>query len=297
MIDKFIHHLRSMDRAPGTISAYVSDLGIFCTWYQKRNHTAMTPTSVMSVDVREFKEALLTQGRSAATINRKLASLSSFFGWCVSQGIVDENPTGTIRTVRKQKSAPRWLARKEQRALVRALHVACQVAETDSAKFRAYRDRAMVALGMWCGLRRSEIANAEMSKLTLNGRSGTIEVLGKGQKMRTVPLNIDAYKAVKSYVGIRGERTSRYLFLSQQDAGMTAKSVYRAIVKYAKAAGVEMTPHSLRHTFGKSLADKGVSLEKIARLMGHESLTTTAIYLEPSGADLADAVDEIAWTD
>jgi len=150
---------------------------------------------------------------------------------------------------------------------------------------------------LWGGLRRSEVADAELGKLTMNGRNARLVVCGKRNKTRTVMLNVDAHRALKTWLAVRGESESRYLFLSQQGAGMTGKSVYRAVCKYAKTAGIEMSPHSLRHTFAKSLVNRGVSLEKIAVLLGHENLNTTAIYLEPSELDLAHAVAKIAWSE
>jgi len=303
MIDQFIHHLRSYDRSESTVTAYVADLAAFSQWYLDHTDIPMEPAAVMSVDIREFKEHLLADGYKASSINRKLAALSTFFSWCHDSALVETDPTSTIRGVRIQSApAPRWLTRKEQKALIRELQVSLMLASTPIAELRVQRDRAMVALMMWSGLRRSEVANAEMAKLEMNGRRGALRVIGKGQKERVVHLNADALGALRAWLNVRSTHPDaagcRYLFLSQQGAGLTPKSVYRAVRKHAKRAGIhDLTPHSLRHTFGKSLVDKGVSLERIARLMGHDSVTTTAIYLEPSGADLDKAVELIAWTD
>lgn len=299
----FMGHLRKMDRSDATILAYVSDVSVFSAWYREHCAEDMEPARVMSVDIREYKEHLLREGYKASSINRKLASLTAFFRFCVEVGILTSDPTSTIHGVRSQSApAPRWLNRQEQKALIREVEAACQLAGTEAARFRSHRDRAMIALMLWGGLRRSEVADAEMARLEMNGKRGRLTVIGKGQKSRTVYLNADAYRAMRLWLKWRGisegASGSRYIFLSQQGTGMTAKSVYRAVLKYAQKAGIhDMTPHSLRHTFGKALVDHGISLERIARLMGHESVTTTAIYLEPSQADLDQAVEAIAWTE
>ena len=114
---------------------------------------------------------------------------------------------------------------------------------------------------------------------------------GKGGKQRTVPLNVDARRAIESYKEVRPQVPSDRLFISQRGEGLQAQAVENLVKKYARRAGLEnVTPHMLRHTFGKSLVDVGIDLGTVATLMGHERLDTTALYTQPGARDLAQAV-------
>jgi site-specific recombinase XerD len=88
----------------------------------------------------------------------------------------------------------------------------------------------------------------------------------------------------------RPEAASSYLLIGKRGGRLKARGVERVIESLGKQSGVEVTPHVLRHTFAKNLVDAGVTLEKVAMLLGHSNLNTTRIYITPSQADLAEAV-------
>jgi integrase/recombinase XerC len=114
---------------------------------------------------------------------------------------------------------------------------------------------------------------------------------GKGGKYRVVPLNLDARRALSSYPEVRPHVIDAHLFVGQRGRGLTPRAVEKLVEKYAHLAGLSgVSPHVLRHTFGKHALDAGVDLVTVSRLLGHERLETTAIYTTPSAADLDAAV-------
>lgn len=128
--------------------------------------------------------------------------------------------------------------------------------------------------------------------LTIGERSGLVRVReGKGDKYREVPLNITVRRVMEIYLtSISG----LWLFPGHKNH-ITTRTAERIVGKYARLSGVEVTPHMLRHTFGKMLVDAGESLDRVAMLMGHSNLNTTARYTQPSLYDMEKAVEKLAW--
>lgn len=162
-------------------------------------------------------------------------------------------------------------------------------------RLRYLRDAAIVKLIMFAGLRVGEIVQLGMSDITLDERKGSVVVReGKGAKRREIPLNAKARKALSEYLIMRPNVESDDLFLGQRNNGVQSKTIQRAVQRFAKKAGISIvTPHVLRHSFSKSLIDAGVSLEKVATLLGHSNLNTTRIYTTPGVQDLENAVNEL----
>jgi len=226
-----------------------------------------------------------------------LAALRSFFEWAAGEGLVVENPLAEVRQVEVQQGAPRWLDRAEQRRVIRALEIAVQGAQTERGRWRALRDRAMVGLMLYAGLRVAEVAGARLRDVELRPRSGTITVEGKRGKWRQVPLNASARRVLEEWLAVQPPG-GEFVFGSQKGGGMDAASVWRRVDRIGARAGVEgLTPHRLRHSCAKGLVDANAPLNYVAEMLGHSSLQTTAIYARPGQADLARMVERAAWID
>ena len=290
----FLQHLHALERSPATIKAYASDLRHFQDWFTNINDEPLTPQNVTGVDLQAYRRHLLTKGKSPATVNRHLASVRAWLRWAKKQGALEQVPE--VNGVRKQNLAPRWLTPKEEMRLLRTAERAKRV--TDPVlHFLAVRDWAMLILLLHTGLRAAEIVSLRLEDVVLRPRSGHLTVQGKGQKQRVVPLNRAARQALTEWLSLRKERVTEgatpFVFVGQkwtQRKPLAPSTLWRAFHKIAHAAGVEASPHALRHTLAKRLVDRGVGLEKVAALLGHESLDTTRRYIEPSAEDLRDAV-------
>jgi len=285
LLRRFIEHLRSHDRSERTIKSYSSDLKLFAKWFYETNREELTPQSITPIDLREYKRYLLEdQGFKPATVNRRLASISSFCQWAQEQGFADGNPCDEISIVPEVRTAPKWLTKREQYALIRAVQ-----------KANRPRDEALVTLMLHTGLRVSEVSNLRIGDISISPRKGEVIVrAGKGEKFRTVPLNSNVRNALQAYFSVRPSVDHDYLFVGQKGEPLRSPGMYYLVKKYGYEARIEgIGPHTLRHTFGKNLVDAAVPLDRVATLLGHSSLNTTRIYTVPSQADLQDAVETI----
>ena len=134
--------------------------------------------------------------------------------------------------------------------------------------------------------------NLKVGDLLLTERKATLTVrAGKGTKQRIIPLNKEARAMLEQWLAVRPQITGDALFTGQRGEPMQARSVQNAVTRFAEQADLpDVTCHTCRHTFAKSLIDNGVSLEKVAALLGHESLDTTRLYVTPGERDLEQAV-------
>lgn len=281
----FAEHLQAQGRSLLTIAGYGSDLGNFLVWYQQTNGAPLvdlfTPT-----DVREYKAWMQTHQHAApATINRRLAALRAYGEWLVETGLAEFNPAGQARGVKEQDAAPRWLDKADQTRLVRELEdgIARKQAN-DGLRLRSARIYAIGILLINTGLRVGELCALELGDLTMAERSGSLVVRsGKGDKQRTVPLNLNARKALANWLQWRGDEPGPVFALRPRE-------IQRLLAVIGRRANVKLSPHTLRHTFAHNLVNAGVPLDRVAALMGHSKLETTRRYTIPGAADLAQAV-------
>jgi site-specific recombinase XerD len=287
-LDRFGDHLVATGKSSHTVKAYTRDVRLFSEWFDQTNGKGLTPSGITPIDVREYRSYLLTvKNYKPATVNRKLSSISAFCKWARGVGLISANPADEISQVDEVRPAPKWLDKNEQYALLRAVQ----------EKGRK-RDIALITLMLNTGLRVSEVSKLRLEDVEISPRKGSVTVRGgKGGKFRRVPLNIDTRKAIQAYLSENPPEEDGHLFVSQRGGPLQPSGIYYLVNRYAYDARLdEVTPHTLRHTFGKNLVDAGVSLDRVAQLLGHESVDTTRIYTTPSEQDLQRDVDRIALT-
>ena len=264
-----------------------------------QNKEPLTSVDLTNAAVRAYKQYLLDQENKPKTINRRLAALAAYAHWLDQAGYVKNarNPVQGVKAVRETALAPKWLDKKQRAALLRAVDKEVEDAMRRYPRLRLMflRDAAIVKLILYSGLRVSEVIQLKVSDILLDERKGSVVVReGKGTKRREIPLNIRARKAILDYLRLRPEVENEYLFLGQQNEAIKSKTVQRAVSRFTEVIDIKnVTPHTLRHTFAKSLIDSGVSLEKVATLLGHSNLNTTRIYTTPGIQDLEDAIDDL----
>ena len=164
---------------------------------------------------------------------------------------------------------------------------------------RERRNAGIVALMLKAGLRVSEVVALALDDLILNDRSGKAVVRdSKKNKYREAPLNTDVRQALRAWLDVRPEKGDRvFVGHGKSSTGLTTRSVHRLVGKYARLAGLEsagVSPHTLRHTCGHNLVEAGVALDRVAAILGHEKLDTTALYTMPSDKELQREVEKIA---
>jgi integrase/recombinase XerD len=284
-IDQFLQELRRQDLSQLTLVNYKADLVHFARWLKATIGEEFSPTVVTPTDVRAYRAFLITvERRSPATVNRRLASLRKYFLWAKAEKLIADSPTDSIKGVGVQQTAPKALDKRQVDKLLRA-------AQRDGDK----RNLAILELLRSTGLRVAEACALRLDDIEIGERSGRVIVRsGKGSRHRVVPLNLDVRKALSAYLNIRPTVSNDALFVSRRGTQLTTRSVENIVSLYARIAGLDdVSPHVLRHTFGKQALDSGADLVTVSNLLGHRRLDTTAIYTQPSEHDKELAVQRL----
>ena len=267
LLEAFKQYLFAEDTSRNTTSAYLSDLSHFLNWYDQ-HLDAFEINEVTPTDIREYREYLqaLVPALSPATINRRLAALRRFFTWAAEQRMITVLPTERVRNVESTVHGPKSLDRKQWNRLLRTVEQANGP--------QGVRDRCILLVLYHTGLRAGEVAAVQLHDLLLRERSGQVSVRrGKGNKARFVPLNAEVRRVIYDYLQVRPTCESQALFIGQRSEPISAHAIYDIVIKYAGLAGLEdVTPHTLRHTFARTLLAAGVPLSDVADLLGHRSL-------------------------
>jgi integrase/recombinase XerC len=325
-IESYLAYLKSVkNSSPHTISNYGKDLAQFVAYLSPPGVSPPKLTAITHHVIREFVGHLHDQGLQKSSIARKLASLRSFFKYCVREGMLKESPARLVPTPKLPKRIPSVLSAEEMNAFLNQLAPAVGGAgENVVAITRATRrtgrssdlvteglllrrDRALLELLYAAGLRVSELTGLNLADM--DQRERMLRVHGKGNKERIVPYGTKAQEALEKYWPLReelllqtaGTRASRRaaphttaVFLNYAGRRLTQRSVGRIVKKYVRLINVnwDLHPHSLRHAFATHLLADGADLRAIQELLGHQSLSTTQKYTHASIRQLMDIYDK-----
>ncbi len=284
-VDAFLVATGREGKSPHTRQAYRADLRVFADWFAVTNGEPMRAAVVTPTDIRTFRAyQQVNRGLKPATVNRRLSTLRRFFHWAEATGRVAHDPTDGIDGVAAAPSPPRWLDRKALGRLTRAVE-----------RYGSLRDVAIIQLLRQTGIRVGELCALTLDDVHIKERAGKLVVrAGKGNKYREVPLNLHARKAVDRYLDDGRPVTKHEQVFIGQRGPLTERAVQIILRKYADMAGLEgVTPHTLRHSFGKLLVDEGEQITVVAALLGHENLKTTMVYTQPGREDLEAAVGKL----
>lgn len=225
--------------------------------------------------LRSFVAALYEVGIAPRSQARIISGIKSFFRYMKLEGYIDTNPA----TLLERPAAARKLPE-----VLRPDEIDAMIANIDTSKQEAQRNRAIIETLYGCGLRVSELVNLEISKIYFDEQY--LLVSGKGNKERLVPMSPTAINEIKSYLPERalldikpGEEN--ILFLNRRGHRLTRVMIFYIIKQLAELAGIKkvISPHTLRHSFATHLLEGGANLRAIQQMLGHEDISTTEIYI------------------
>jgi integrase len=232
--------------------------------------------------VDAFIEHSLEQGHAVATINRRLAALHTFFHFLAIES--DQAPRNPVLPRRHYICQGLPLPRDVQDPTLEKLF----------SVIHKPRDRAMFLLMLRCGMRVSEVRNLSMKDLYLEPAPGSLPRLwlhGKGGRQRVVYLSAQPLVALKAWLEVRPLAKDQAVFLNKFVKRLTVTGIQDRLAKYCREAGLWVTCHQFRHTFGRHLTEARLPVTAIQRLMGHSCLRTTEVYLHISDSQLQDDYD------
>ena len=262
------------------MKAYARDVRAFRGHLTDHSPSVMHPRGVQREMVIQF--ALSLKHDAPRTIRRRLTAISSFYGFLQDTGQATHNPARGLPLPKVAQVLPVSLSEEQARRLLEAAHTPWH--------------RALVALLLFAGLRRSEAAAITLADLDLE--HGQLLVRGKGSKQRVVPLASPVVEAIQEYLACRPQTDSAHLFISRVGGhalpGRVTNRMLRQVLRGADLDQERITPHRLRHTFATHLIRNGVDVRTVQELLGHADLQTTARYLHSDMRTKQAAVEKLA---
>jgi len=315
-IDRYLFHLRNERNAsPHTLRNYESDLGQFITYLSTPGGE---PPELAGLDhhlIREYVGWLYDQQLGRASIARKLATLRSFFRFCVREGRMASNPARLVPTPKLPRRLPEVPGTEEMNRFLDGMakfqpaaprrrgapkDPAAAGEREGASRLLLRRDRAIFELLYGSGLRVSELVGLNLEDVDREAQM--LRVRGKGRKERLVPYGSKARQTLEAYEDVRAELlagardcgTAQAVFLNYTGCRLRARSVDRIVKKYTRLleTGWNAHAHAFRHAFATHLLTEGADLRAIQELLGHCSLSTTQRYTHASIRHLMEVFDK-----
>lgn len=283
-IERFLATLRTERRlSPHTLKNYRRDLeslGRFCDQQQIRNWRDLTEMAL-----RQYVAQRHRQGIGGKSLQRELSAFRSCFRFLLQEGQISANPAAGIQAPRAARKLPDTLDVDLVKRLVEI--------PGDSPLIR--RDRAILELFYSSGLRLAELVGLDLDRIDL--ADATVEVTGKGNKTRRVPLGRHAVSALQDWLRVRpqlagAEETA--MFVSRQGRRLSPRSVQTRLRHWAVRQGIDVRvhPHLLRHSFASHMLESSQDLRAVQELLGHADIATTQIYTHLDFQHLASVYDK-----
>ena len=287
MINAFITHIQAEKRYSAlTVRNYRHDIESFTTWCASNAGIPaedFDPTPATAEDIREWIVYRMEHDDiSAASMNRELSSLRSFYKYLRRQGLITKDIFKRITTLRTDKKLPSFVPETRMETLLDNIRES-----SSTSNFIEQRNALIIALFYSCGLRLAELQGIHFGDFSAD--TTTLLVRGKGDKHRMIPIlpemaeRIEAYKAMFEEVGFATSAEAP-LILSQQGKPLSRTAIQNIVKEKLGEANVQgkKSPHILRHTFATHLLNKEADMRDIQELMGHSSLKTTQCYTHNS---------------
>lgn len=279
LIADFIHYL-NVERglAKATQTSYQQDLITFSAWLAARKRRTF-PEEFGTIQ-SFLKEQNAT--KAPASVSRMISALRKFYRFLLREGAISADPMTKIDTPKRAQHLPATLSSQEVDALM---------AKPDTDKPLGLRDRAIFELMYATGLRVSEVVDLRLDQLHL--AMNLLQVTGKGDKERLVPISPQAIQWVDRYLQeARPKLLKRVqpknVFVNFHGGPMTRQGIWKNLKAYIASIGIEkdVTPHTLRHSFATRLLENGADLRVVQELLGHSDISTTQIYTHLSNQHL-----------
>lgn len=266
-----------------TVEGYLNDINKLRNLFQ-----GIAPSIISAEEVRTFNYEIGKQYAPTSQA-RILSGIRSFFAFLLEEEYIQSNPADLISSPKLGRKLPDTLSVEEINSIVEAI---------DLCEKHGERNKAIIETLYGCGLRVSEITELKISDLYFN--EGFIQVTGKGNKKRLVPIAQSTQRIITNY--LQWIRSSQYihpaytdhLFLNNRGKALSRVMVFTIVKQSVEKAGIHKTisPHTFRHSFATHLLENGADLRSIQMMLGHESITTTEIYTHIDRSFLRKTIDK-----
>ncbi len=281
LIEKFIEYLEyEKGYSKKTIISYEKDLELFDK-YLKENKII----NIKNIDyntIRKYLSYLHDNKYEATSVSRKISALRSFFKYNIKEKTITNNPMTLISNPKKEKKLPKYLNYEEMEKLLNSIDIDTK---------EGIQERLIIELLYSTGIRVSELVNIRIKDIKINDNQ--INILGKGNKERIVLFGKNAKEMIKLYLSsfkeyFTGNISNQFLLINKKGKQLSTNRVELIVKDVLRKSSLKLniSPHTLRHTFATHMLDGGADLKSVQELLGHENLKTTAIYTHISNERL-----------
>ena len=276
MKGRFIKYLKFEKRlSENTVISYETDLDQFFSFY-KEHSASQEIEKVDKRTIRSWIVKLSLSNLSAKSINRKIASLKSFFKFLVKRDLIKKNPSSHINSLKTDQKIPSFIKERDINFLFKNIDI--------KEDFTGQRDLLILELLYGTGIRISELINIKISDINFTKKE--IKVIGKRNKERIIPLHNNAIYQTKKYLKLAEKEgyKNQYLLFTKKGEKIYPMLINRIVKKHLSTLikSKKYNPHLLRHTFATHILNKGGDLNSIKDLLGHSSLAATQVYTHNS---------------
>jgi integrase/recombinase XerC len=315
LIDRFIDYLRyERNVSPETIREYRRDMQQFAEFLTPPGEKTLPLEQIDHRVIREYVGSMYDRKLERASVARRLASMRTFFKYCVREKYLKQNPARLVGTPKLPRRIPEIPTAEEMNGFLdemasgglgrwtKGRRKKSAAGDKLEIKRLLKRDRAILEMLYAAGLRVSELVGLNLQDVDRTGQM--VRVLGKGRKERVVPYGAKAREALEGYwpareqlltkPGRQDKKNHEAVFLNRSGGRVTQRWVHSLVKKYTRLANANwnLHPHSLRHAFATHLLADGADLRAIQELLGHASLSTTQRYTQASVKQLMDIYDK-----
>jgi integrase/recombinase XerC len=280
-VEHFVSYLKAeKNYSQHTIIAYSNDLKSFCE-YVSGQFEIILPEKIRHTHIRSWIVHLMEEGISPTAVNRKISALRSWYKWMLKKDYVQENPMLKITGPKQAKRLPVVVQESGMERLMES-----SISYPDENIYISARDHFIIGILYATGMRRTELVQLRVSDINFQRKE--IRVLGKGNKVRSIPFTSELEAMIKNYLDERSNLTltadTDALLLTEKGKKIYDRLVYRIVNR--KLSGItslrKKSPHVLRHSFATHLLDNGADLNAIKEILGHANLSATQIYTHNS---------------
>lgn len=273
LVENFLDFLQKDKKlSDNTLQSYNRDIKLYGN-YLETNHMDMLETN--EKEIKTYLDSLKDNGKAVSTVSRNLASLRSFYQYLYKTKVVSEDPTVNLESPKIERKPPKVLTSEQVELLLE---------QPKCVDLKGYRDKAMLELVYATGIRVTELISLNIDDIDLEG---SCVKCSSRTKQRIIPIGNLAVSALKEYIDkarnvLLKDENDNALFVNVNGQRLTRQGFWKIIKQYKTQANidVDITPHTLRHSFAVHLLQNGAELRAIQEMLGHSDISSTQIYAQ-----------------